>query len=71
MSRKDELIEIAEDRLNDREWFDYHDWDDLIECDEALTEKELAWLRENVVVEVTVKRKNKARKATGEGEGHD
>lgn len=52
--RQEELLELAESRISDREWFDYHEWDDLIECDEEMTDEELDWLRENAVVTVTV-----------------
>jgi hypothetical protein len=53
-ARQDELHTIAADHLNDREWFDYHDWDALIECEETLTDDELTWLREHASVVVTV-----------------
>lgn len=56
-ARQAELLELAADQLNDREWFDYHDWDALIECEEELTDDELAWLRENCEVTVSVERK--------------
>ena len=57
--RAAELIELASRHLNDNEWFDYHSWDGLIECDETMTAEELEWLAENVEVTVTVKAKTK------------
>jgi hypothetical protein len=54
-SRQAELIEMATEQLNDNgDWFDYHNWDGLIECDEALTADELDWMRDNLTVTVTV-----------------
>lgn len=52
--RKRELIAIAEDHLGDRQHFDYHEWDALIECDGVLSEEELNWLRKSAGVSVTV-----------------
>lgn len=53
--RKEELLELATEHLNTAwEWFDYHNWDGLIECDETLTDEELDWLSENVEVEVVL-----------------
>jgi len=52
--RQQELIEIVEAHLEDREWFDYDEWDYLIECEEEMTEEELRWLREHVTVTVTL-----------------
>lgn len=52
-----ELEALASEHLNDRDFFYYHDWDDLIECDESMTDEELDYLRDNYVVEVTLRRK--------------
>lgn len=58
-ARQAELIDIATEHLSDREWFEYHDWDGLIECDETLTDAELDWMRENLTVTVSVTREPK------------
>ena len=55
--RIEELKAIAEDYLEDQDWFDYHDWDGLIECEEELTDDELTWMRENFEVTLTITRK--------------
>lgn len=53
--RIEELLAIAEDRLSQREWFDYLDVGMLcFEGDEEMTSEELDWLRENCVVNVSV-----------------
>jgi len=52
--RQEELLELVTYEISDRTWFDYHDWDGLIECDEAMTAEELCWLRENAIVSVCV-----------------
>lgn len=56
-ARQAELIAIAETQINEHDWFDYHDWDGLIECDETLTVSELEWMRENLSVTVVVTKK--------------
>lgn len=58
--RKSELLEIAKETINNKQWFDYHDWDGLIECEEELTIEELSWLRENATVAVTVTHSSEA-----------
>lgn len=55
--RKAELIALVEGEINSRDWFGYHDWDGFIECDEAMTEQELAWLDENYTVEIKLVQK--------------
>lgn len=53
--RIEELLAIAEDRLSQREWFDYLDVGMLcFEGDEEMTSEELDWLRKYAVVKVTV-----------------
>jgi hypothetical protein len=54
-TRQKELIQLASAELSSREYFNYHDWDGLIECDELMTADELDWLYANATVEVTVK----------------
>lgn len=49
-ARKQELLELASARFNMHGPFDYHNWDDAIECDESITEAELRWLAGNAEV---------------------
>jgi len=58
--REKYLMNLAQGHLGDpsKSWFDYLDWDSLIECDELLTDDELEWLNDNCVVTVTVTRKD-------------
>ena len=52
----DKLKGMALERLRDYiadEFFDYHGWDDKIECDETLTTEELEWMREHIEFTVT------------------
>lgn len=51
--RKHELAELAKNRFNDSSWFHYHDWYYAI-MDEVITEEELEWMREHLVVSVEV-----------------
>ena len=49
--RKSELEDLAGERLQDYiedEFWNYHNWDDLIECEEDLTGEELQWMREHI-----------------------
>ena len=49
----DALVDLAEEHLNfQMDWFDYANWDGLIECDEEMTVEELEYLRDNFDVEV-------------------
>jgi hypothetical protein len=55
--RETELYELAVDHLNNKDFFDYWDWDGLI-YDEALTDDELEWLDNNFVAKVVLVRKD-------------
>lgn len=56
--RKQQLINFAEENLNNYDWFEYHNWDGHIECDETLTVEELEWMSNNFNVKVIVSEKN-------------
>lgn len=61
--RETKLIALVKNRLNQTDWFDFGNWDDLIERKE-LTYEELQWLEKNVDVGVIViKKKDDERKA--------
>lgn len=61
LHRAKELEQLVLDELHLREWFDYHSWDNFIECDESMTHDELRWLEENFTVNVSLKRKTKGK----------
>ena len=57
MNDKTKLQELAKQRLEEyleQDFFDYHNWDDLIECDEEITEEDLKWMYENVKFKIEV-----------------
>lgn len=59
-ARSAELVLLAEESLNQRDdWFDYFNWDSLIECDRTMSPDELRWLEENFTVEVRLMEKSR------------
>lgn len=56
--RIEELQALVIETLNDDEYFNPHQWDASIECDERLTDEELEWMRSNFEVVVSIQRKD-------------
>lgn len=57
MPNETKLRELAKERLEQYiadDFFDYHGWDDLIECDGEITVEDLEWMRENVKFKIEV-----------------
>jgi hypothetical protein len=57
MPDAEKLRQLALTRLQehiDDDFFDYHNWDDLIEVDKEITGEDLDWMRENVRFKVEI-----------------
>ena len=57
MNDKTKLQELAKQRLEEQtadSFFDYHNWDDLIEVEEEITEEDLKWMSENLKFKIEV-----------------
>lgn len=54
--RQEEIFTIIEAGVRDenRDLDEYHDWDDIIECDEEMTLEEWEWARDHIGVDVGV-----------------
>jgi len=57
--REKELKKIMEGSLIEIDYFDYFNWDALIQCSESMTETELDWMADHYTIKTTLERKKR------------